>query len=210
MSPSTEEWGSLGTPRPHRRAGRNQEQPNQCCRSRGGGPDRSPSRWGGTWSGCLAAAGAARTRVRGRDEADQRQACRRRFIGDAQRLWQYVTPPLPMPGWRGCLDSPPPHPIPAPHLLPLQLQPSGRVGLEPVPVELGPPHSTMLNSGVLAALRGGGTPLAFPFHPLRQEHGEREDGEALPKPPSKHHAQPPPAPGIQAGGGWGGAKKPPP
>lgn len=54
------------------------------------GPNRSP---GGRRSGCPAAAGAARTRARGRDEADQRQACRRWFIGDAQRLWQYATPP---------------------------------------------------------------------------------------------------------------------
>lgn len=48
----------------------------------------------------------------GRDEADERQACRRRFIGDAQRLWQYVTPHTL--GWGCCPEPPSNHPGPSP------------------------------------------------------------------------------------------------
>lgn len=88
-------------------------------------------------------AGAGRQRelpghaCRGRDEADERQACRRRFIGDAQRLWQYVTPPALR--W-GCRPDPP---FLAPHLLPLPLQPSRKVGLAQAHAWLGyhPPHT---------------------------------------------------------------------
>lgn len=126
------------------------------------GPDRCPRCRGGTRSGSLAA-GAAQTRARGRDEADQRQACRRWFIGEAQRLWQHATPSL-NPGMGGGCPDPPSHPIPAPHLLPLQLQPSGMVwvwsrhmlGWQPSEVEPSP------------------SPLSFPFHPTDKSLGDRE------------------------------------
>lgn len=82
-----------------------------------GGPHHRPPPISGAGgeAGAPAAVGAARTRVRGRDEADQRQTCRRWFIGDAQRLWRYVTspptPPIPPPGLGEMSGSPPHSPL---------------------------------------------------------------------------------------------------
>lgn len=112
---AAEGQGSLGTPRPYRRAqGGGGMRSSRTAATAPGGPHHRPPPISGAGgeAGAPAAVGAARTRVRGRDEADQRQTCRRRFIGDAQRLWRYVTspptPPIPPPGL-GEMSGSPPH-----------------------------------------------------------------------------------------------------